>query len=373
MPQAALAGPRIPSVSASSTSRAYRTLDGLRGVAALVVVTRHAGDFFPGGLFPESFLAVDLFFLLSGFVVAHAYEARLLAGRSLAGFLKTRLIRLYPLYALGIGLGFAAKLTAARLAGQPVDAGWLWQAVAVGLVLAPAVPPLPMGSSALDGPTWTLAPELVANLLYARTLHRLRGGVLWAVIGLGAAGLVASELVYGSLDGGWSVERFPLIAARLAFSFFLGVAMFRARPERRVGRFGAWACLLVGGGVLMISPAAPLRQAYELGVVLLVFPAVMATAVRLEPGARSALLFHGLGVVSYALYVLHQPLGVMLAPLAHTKLFSAPTPLSGVIFMVVAVALAAAADRFYDAPVRRWLNQRRRTPERIRQGVLERA
>ena len=214
-------------MSDADPGRAYRTLDGLRGVAALIVVTRHAGDVVPSELCPESFLAVDLFFLLSGFVVALAYEQRLLAGRSLLGFMKTRLIRLYPLYALGIGLGLLARVGSEG----PLNAAFLVQATVIGLLMLPAVPPLPMGGSTLNGPTWTLAPELLVNLVYAALVRRLGRRVLRVIVALGAAGLVASETVYGTLDGGWSVDRFPLLAARLAFSFFLGVAMYRTRPR----------------------------------------------------------------------------------------------------------------------------------------------
>jgi peptidoglycan/LPS O-acetylase OafA/YrhL len=342
----------------AATARAYRTLDGLRGVAALIVVTRHAGDFFPGELFPESFLAVDLFFLLSGFVIAHAYEARLLAGRSLGSFLKTRLVRLYPLYMLGLVLGVTAALVRAKTSAEPLDAGWLAEAMGVGVLMLPAVPPLPMGSSALDGPTWTLAPELLANLAYAATIRKLRGRALTALTGLGAVSLIASQAVYGSLDGGWSPERFPLIGARLAFSFFLGVAMFRTRPTRRTGPLAAWGCLAAVAAALMFYPSEHLRRGYELAVVLLVFPLTVAVAVRHEPDARSAPTFRTLGLVSYAVYVMHQPLGALAAALLKpASLLSTATPLTAGLFLAVCVALAALADRFYDAPLRRWLTR----------------
>ena len=82
--------------------RAFLTLDGLRGVGAFLVVMRHVPALFGPIRVPESFLAVDLFYLVSGFVVAHAYGARLKAGGFLWDFFKTRVIRLYPLYALGL-------------------------------------------------------------------------------------------------------------------------------------------------------------------------------------------------------------------------------------------------------------------------------
>lgn len=347
-------------MSQGDHDRAYRTLDGLRGVAALMVVTRHIGDLLPGDLFPESFLAVDLFFLLSGFVVAFAYEGRLLAGRSLGAFMKTRLIRLYPLYALGIGLGAVAHVTANRVTGAPFDAGFLATAGVIGLLMLPAIPPLPMGSSALDAPTWTLAPELLVNLVYAALVKRLSRVWLWAVIGAGAIGLVVSELAYGTLDGGWSVDRFPLLAARLAFSFFLGVAMCRARPSRRVGAMAAWACLAGLALALGLRPAPAWRPVYQLFAVLLVFPGLVSVAIRHEPGRAGGAVFSLLGLVSYAVYVLHQPLGV-LAGLALRALPGSPPPVDVTVplFMLAVVGLCVAIDTLYDRPVRRALTRLR--------------
>jgi hypothetical protein len=94
--------------------REFTTLDGMRGIAALAVVTRHAPLYFESvsifvqspmakapiavGPFFESYLAVDFFFALSGFVLAHAYGHRLATGMSPGRFMAIRLIRLYPLY-----------------------------------------------------------------------------------------------------------------------------------------------------------------------------------------------------------------------------------------------------------------------------------
>jgi peptidoglycan/LPS O-acetylase OafA/YrhL len=348
-------------MSAVEPGRTYRTLDGLRGVAALMVVTRHAGQVFPANLFPESFLAVDLFFLLSGFVIASAYEARLLAGQPLSAFMRTRLIRLYPLYALGLLLGLAAHVVTAVASGQPIRPAYLAEAAVVGAIMAPAVPPLPMGGSTLDGPTWTLLPELLVNLVYARVLRRLSTRAVWGVAALGAIGLVASERVYGTLDGGWWVASFPLVAARLAFSFFLGVGFFRLRPQRRQARWTAWSVL---GGLaltLAIRPQAAWSGLYELAMVLGVFPLLTALAIRVEPGPRSGKVFAWLGVSSYAIYVLHQPLGVLAGVALAGWGLQASWP-AAAAFVTLAALTATVADAVYDRPVRRWLSRRGAAP-----------
>src|ERR1700733_12206690 len=89
----------------------FVTLDGLRGIAAFVVVTTHAGNAVPFET-PRPFLAVDFFFALSGFVLCYAYAGRLRDGLSPPAFLLIRLLRLYPLYILGTAIGILAWLAA---------------------------------------------------------------------------------------------------------------------------------------------------------------------------------------------------------------------------------------------------------------------
>ena len=109
---------------AGRSRRVYETLDGLRAVGALLVLVRHLPEFFGGFPVPESFLAVDLFYLVSGVVMANAYSDRLRAGSSLRDFFVTRVIRLHPLYLFGLaraGYSFFAGLVVYRLMGDKRD------------------------------------------------------------------------------------------------------------------------------------------------------------------------------------------------------------------------------------------------------------
>src|SRR5580693_5691081 len=94
----------------ASSKHHIATLDGLRGVAALDVMAFH-GTF--GTTFHQyvsrGYLAVDFFFVLSGYVIARAYEARLEAGWSKREFFRIRAIRLYPMIVIGMALGLAGK------------------------------------------------------------------------------------------------------------------------------------------------------------------------------------------------------------------------------------------------------------------------
>ena len=100
----------------SSQRHVYLNLDALRGVAAISVMLYHFSPFITDGkVLPSSYLAVDLFFLLSGFVIAHAYDRKIESGMGFGTFLLIRLIRLYPLYLAGTLLGFFYLLIKNRL------------------------------------------------------------------------------------------------------------------------------------------------------------------------------------------------------------------------------------------------------------------
>lgn len=97
--------------------RRFVTLDAMRGIAALVVVGRHFTDASGGHAAQFSYLAVDVFFLLSGFVLSLSYRRRFDAGMSAAEFMKLRVIRLYPLYFVGISLDSPSRYCTTFRAG----------------------------------------------------------------------------------------------------------------------------------------------------------------------------------------------------------------------------------------------------------------
>ena len=345
-------------------SRAFHTLDGLRGIAALLVVPRHLWQLGAGVSLPESYLAVDLFFLLSGFVIAYAYDQRLSQPGAVLPFLRIRLIRLYPLYIMGIALGALSHL-GASLNGW---AGWtmtrLTEAILLGVLMIPKTPLTSMGSSELDSPTWTLLPELVANLIYAALFQWLTKSILLAISMAGAFGLIICRFSYGTLDGGWDFGQLPLIAARLSFSFFGGVFLFKLLGDRRQMRpWTAWSCVVVAGLALSLSPNEQIRPFYELGVVLVAFPIIVWIGCQSEPGPMAARIFRFMGLVSYAVYVLHQPAGaffeIFLKRSLHLNMettFTANIALAA--FFGCLLLGCWLIDRYYDNPLRKWLNRR---------------
>jgi len=340
--------------------RSFRTLEGLRAVGAIIIVMRHVPLFGPIRV-PESFLAVDLFYLISGFVVAHAYEPRLAAGGYFWDFVKVRLIRLYPLYLAGLAVGVVMAI--ASLLQDP-DTSWtptkLAECLAIGLFMIPRFPALPNNGTTLDGPLWTLLYELIANFVYAAGIRFMRVWLLVVVMLASAVGIVLAELTRHTLDVGYNVDDQWAALARVGYSFFAGVLIYRLFGQRE--RKAPWVAYLCAA-LLALGLGCHLTNAliapFEIGMVLVGMPVIVIAAAHFEPDAPIGRLFSWLGLMSYGVYCLHQPLGNLVVLEAWDVV---PHGLSGIAVGVAFIAaiflLAWLLDRFYDAPFRGWLRRR---------------
>lgn len=159
-------------------------LDGLRGTSAAIVVIFHlqSGRSLDDLTFPAGYLAVDMFFMLSGFVIAHAYEERLKSDLTFARFAGLRAIRLYPLYILGCALLLGHAVLQAAYAGELWRAREFVYALPYAVALVPNFPAGPAGWFKLNPPAWSLFYEWVYNLLYAAFLLFLTTRVIVSVV-----------------------------------------------------------------------------------------------------------------------------------------------------------------------------------------------
>ena len=312
--------------------------------------------------FQNSHLAVDLFFVISGFVIPHAYERRLQAGLSAPWFLWLRVVRLYPLYLLGAlsGAGFVF----AHLAWGHFPSAWSAGRFAATLAATVGLAPWP-GPPAEGGwlypfepVAWSLLFELAANLAYGLAWRRLCDWrVLIAVVAVCAAALVGCGLYFHTLDIGPNLMTWPGGLVRALFSFSAGVLIFRLHKAGRLPRLKAPPLLLVALliGAAALAPRGEWGTAYQLAVVLLVFPAVIAAGVQTQAGPRLAPLFGFLGLASYGLYALHYAVPAYLTSLDAKLLHLGLTgwaPASGLAVLALLIAFVAWIDRFYDRPVR---------------------
>ena len=340
----------------------FTTFDGLRGVAALLVVSRHVGPYFGPLSFPESFLAVDMFFLLSGFVIANAYARRLERGGFVWEFVKIRLIRLYPLYLAGLVIAVVLRLYMYGEDGDKWTLHMLIPTVLMGVLMLPGPPGETTHGYSLNSPSWTLLPEIVMNLAYAVFFRWLSKPVLMALIAVGAIGMGVAEITHGSLDVGYADHAEWATPFRMGFSFFTGVLIHRRLgDQRRHAPWTALACVAAVMIALMINPPDRLKPLYELSLALIGFPALIWVAARAEASGRLARAFSWLGLTSYAVYTLHAPVGLLLYQVLRRRNIIdvwSSAPWSGLVYLGVIALFAWGVDTVYDKPVRKWLSAR---------------
>lgn len=342
----------------------YGVLDGMRGVAALCVAVLHASQLLKLGYKPfHASLAVDFFFCLSGFVVAFAYD-RKLPGMTMQRFFAVRLIRLYPMIALGIAVG-AVVLLLALMRG---DLAWKQTL----LLIASAFVLMPMGlkyqfqAYPVNNPIWSLFFELCANAAYG--LHTKYGQPLKpvavaAVVGaLGVALAGAVVLQHGVDSIGFDGPRnFVLGFVRVAFPFVVGVCICRSGIHRRLPQVHWMLPMLVLLGVLM-CPWWRHEPMFDLVSLLGVLPLIVAfgAAADVQPHSISLRGLEWLGALSYPFYLLHEPL-LRLARDLHIT--GVPQLLVAALTLLLAGVLAQLALSLYDEPLRAaWMRRLRRSP-----------
>ncbi|WP_323992608.1 acyltransferase [Nguyenibacter sp. L1] len=336
--------------------RLFHTLDGLRGLAAAAVVLCHTPVIFASTWSPAGgYLAVDLFFGLSGFVLADAYSARLDAGMALSSFMWKRVLRLWPLYALGLTISAAATALAIAMHYAPVSK------------LAPFLPSLfyiPwFGSSQelypLNYPAWSLFYELAVNLVMAATWRKLSNRVLIGIVGLSALGLIATAHFYQSLNTGFIWPEAPGALARLGFSFFLGILLWRARPRLVAFKLGAWVPMVLLGLGLVIHPSFVPRGVQDLIEVFFLMPAIIWMGAATQPTGRSLTIFKALGAASYPLYTVHVPMLALLGAFAFHALHILPASVTSPQCLLILGGLLGFAWLLseLDTAFRGWLDR----------------
>lgn len=330
----------------------YLALDGIRGLAAIYVAVLHAPQWFGEWTPDNGFLAVDLFFALSGFVLAASYGGRFGKGLTPWIFLKMRIIRLYPLYALGLLLSLALLLLAMASQGRITEftaPGWAALPYALFMLPMPSHDP----SSTLyplNIPAWSLMFEIIINIVFAATF------MFWTKRNLALVMLVAGSLLLlidARGDGGhnWSTLYFGVL--RVSYSFPAGVLVYLLLADGwKLPRLPALACL-AAFPLLILIPSANVA----LFCVLIGFPLLVAFAASVELPRRLATPSILLGSASYALYVLHMPLySFVKACLEKLHLQVSPLPF-GILTVLAVLLLSLLAVRYADVPLRRFLSE----------------
>lgn len=369
----------------------YEILDGLRGVAALMVVVFHISEAFSYDPvykhINHGFLAVDFFFVLSGFVTGYAYEHRMATGKmSFLQFLKSRLIRLQPMVLFGLLLGamlfwFQASDYYPRIAQTSVATVWLY--VLLNFLMVPQTPEHNIRGNeelfSLNIPQWSLIYEYIANLLFGLFMWRLGKKALVLLVlafavmladsalSLNLFGLLAPADYPLSLNAGftWNAEHIYIGMARVGYSFFAGLLLFRCGCLLKLKAAFATCSLVIVTVICMENVGGYAHPtwdgAYNLVCTLAVFPLLVSIGAGSGiQGKKTLHVCRFLGRISYPLYLVHYPLVYVFFSWIYNyqSMGVAVVAMAAISVFLLSIALAWGATVLYDEPVRKWLRKR---------------
>ncbi len=277
-------------------------LDMFRGVAAIVVVLFHLKEYLGVPWMNFGFIAVDLFFILSGIVLSLRYAKAIEAGMGFPAFARVRLERLYP-------MAFIAGIFVVVMNVVHVPAGVYMTAISSFAWTLFLVAPLPARFGAglafpADLPMWSLWAELVANIAWFLVIRR---GRRWMPLAGGVAivGMLLLAWHFGTINYGWKagvLEQFGAVVRAFAwFSIGVAIAAGRIRP-----RGAAWHWLALFAGVLVLYG---FYRIWFVGYLLITIGALLLAALyhAPAPGPLLGRASHWLGLISYPIYVIHAP------------------------------------------------------------------
>ena len=379
----------ISSADFADTKPHYELLDGLRGVAAILVLFYHI---FEGFSFAEvtngdgdgiirvlnhGHIAVDFFFILSGFVISYAYDDRW-KKMSTWQFFKRRLIRLHPMLVMGAIIGTMAFAIVGfeKWDGTTAPMGWVMTAMLLTMFMIPAVPGVPYevrGNGEmfpLNGPAWSLFFEYIGNILYALIIRRLSTkmlAILTVIMGcLHAWFFVGNISGYDMVGVGWTIDEINFWGGlvRMLFPFTIGMLLARTfKPRKIKGAFWICSIMLIA---LFSVPYIPsegnisTNSLYEVVCIATIFPFIVWVGACGISSGKTAKINRQLGEISYPLYIVHYPIMyIFYAWLIEKKYYTLQDCWEVALLVVVSsILLAFICLKLYDEPVRRWLSRK---------------
>jgi peptidoglycan/LPS O-acetylase OafA/YrhL len=353
-----------PSTEILKTKQHFEILDGLRGVAALAVVTFHfmevAYTDYSQDFIGHGFLAVDFFFCLSGFVIGYAYDDRV-GKMGILEFFKSRIIRLHPLVIIGSVLGILGFFLDPFAVYPAYGAGKLilFFLTSVLLIPYPTMTERYFNLFSFNAPAWSLFWEYVANIFYALVLYRIGRRYLLLLTTLAAVVLCFVGYRAGNLMGGWSGGTFWDGGVRISFSFLAGLLIYRSNwiIKNKLGFIGLAILLFLA----FVMPFSKWNWLTEPIVVLLYFPLLIAlgAGATLTSGFKKLCVFFG--KISYPLYMTHYAFIWIFA-----SYFNKYKPATGQLTLIIIIGVLALVGFaylvmvLYDIPVRRYLTSKRK-------------
>jgi len=356
----------------------YPILDGLRGVAAVMVVMFHLCEAHATShqdqLINHGYMAVDFFFLLSGFVVGYAYDDRW-GKMSIGDFFKRRLVRLQPMVVMGMIIGAICFYFGDSTLFPNIHTVPVWKMLLIMLIGFTLLPvPLSMDIRGwtemhpLDGPAWSLFYEYIANILYGLFVRKFSKTLLSIFVFIAACVMIHYLVTgpAGDVVGGWALDptQIRIGLTRLIFPFFAGLLLCRMAKLAQVKNAFFWCSLLI---VLVLSlprfgdaQHVWMNGIYESVSIILIFPLIVYLGASGEvKGKFATKLCKFFGDISYPIYITHYPLIYIYTAwvVDHKMPLREAYPVA-LLVLGGSIAIAYACLKLYDEPVRQWLTKK---------------
>ena len=366
----------------------YEILDGLRGVAALMVIIFHFFELYSFGnpskqIINHGYLAVDFFYVLSGFVLGYAYDDRW-DKMSYWDFYKRRLIRLHPMVIAGSLLGMCYFFLGECINSpniESVNPLYFFLTIIMSILMIPCPAQMDIRgwgeTNSFNGPNWTLTYEYIVNILYSlifRRLHTIIIGILTLASALLLVNLTCNFDIFNVMNeresnkytviGGWSLTSCELCVgfARLFYPYFAGYLVYRLKLKIRIP-YSFIICSIILITFLSMprleKEGYPIFNGiYEAIVIILIFPLVIIIgAGDTTKNEILTKICKFIGELSYPIYITHYPIIYMNSAWTsfHMKdsLFNKIMLSIGSFFIMVFNAYSLI--ELYDKPVRKWL------------------
>lgn len=322
-------------------------LDGLRGVCALSVLVYHCFDYFrKGTIVQHGFLAVDMFFILSGFVIALTYEDRLESGQRPRDFLFKRARRLFPTYwiaaYLNVAIFIGLTVSGALWTGDAWWMIWLFIPLTTLLMIPDYITPDGMLYPAMDSVAWSLVVEWIAYIVYGFGAFRQRTWFFVAVA-MGGWGLMTALGLHsgaGWCGGGDRSTLLTIGILRCLSAFAAGVVIYRVHRHPAFQRLPVISTevLLALWLFIAVLPRPLATPVLDAIIVVILSPLLVCLLIRSDHKAPD--FCKRLGELSYPLYVVHPGLILLANFTPVLGLSHGPRPLNGLLLVGLSIALA---------------------------------
>ncbi len=359
-----------------TTKPHYLILDGLRGVASVMVVAFHLFEAHATSSLDQvinhGYLAVDFFFVLSGFVIGYAYDDRWLK-MSVGDFFKRRLVRLQPMVVMGTIIGALLFYFQDSVMWPTIHEVPVWKVVVI-MVIGATLLPVPISMDIrgwqemhpLNGPGWSLFFEYIANIFYALFVRKFSKLILSILVALSACALLQLAVTKGDVIGGWALngEQLRIGFCRVMYPFFAGLLLYRVGKLTYLKNAFFWCSLLI-----IVALSIPriggsehlwMNGLYDALIIILIFPLIVFMGASGEvTGKKATHICKFLGDISYPIYITHYPLiYIYTGWVSNHKIPMQQAWPAALLTFVVSILLAYACLKFYDEPVRRWLKKK---------------